>query len=322
MEAEMTTDVLLRGNKVVMDVDVSDFHEKMLVQPGVYITDIEMGISVCLFEESKPQKPVTVLTWGLSSPQDLLTCWRGMLILQEIKTLEKSDLSNAYYAGQRNPNENEKHRVVKIAAKIGQDVYDEIKAHPVPDEVVNLIIKLTDEGKPLALWPITDEVRAGTLKWCEDFVRIGVKHPNQIDNREVMEKRVIARYESHLQDYAKTLGCSRDSLMMGCIESGIIDAVEKGVESTQGQDLVLGIAIAQARGGSAAFASFLGFGCDDNFIKQEVQRGTEEAARWLINRFTKGWNRKPIRSESEYKVAISLLDDNWQNMPITHPLSA
>lgn len=173
----MSASVLFRGMKTSMDVRAWGFHKRMLVQPGVATTDLEMGILVWLFEEDNPDEPVAARLWGLVTPHNLIVCWRGMLILQEVKNFDDGDLCNAYYAGQRDPHDSDKHRIDKITAKIGRDTYDAIMARPIPDEVVNLIIKLTDEGEHVALWPITEEVKAGTLQWSEDFVRVGAKHP-------------------------------------------------------------------------------------------------------------------------------------------------
>lgn len=316
----MSAKVLLRGEKTTMDVRAWGFHKKMLVQPSVATTDWEMGILVRLFEESNPKEAVAARIWGLVTPHDLLTCWRGTLILQEVNNLEESDLCNAYYAGRRNPHDSDKHCVGEITAKIGEDTYDAIMACPIPEEVVSLIIKLTDEGEHVALWPITEEVRAGTLVWRSDFARIGVKHPQQVADREVAEKSVVARYDSYLTDYAKSHDYPRKCMIMWNIEGVIVDAVEKGVEAQHGQDVVLGIAIAHAHGGTAALAAFVGFG-DEDSIKRSVSEGVRKASKWLISRFKTGWLvRKPQRSRQEYENIIQQLDADWQSMPITHPL--
>lgn len=317
----MSTKILFKGVKTPMDVHAWGFHKSMFVQPCVATTDWEMGILVWLFEEASPNKVVAARLWGLVTPHDLLTCWRGMLILQEVKNLEEGDLCNAYYAGQRNLHESDKYRIDEITAKIGRDKYDAIMAHPIPEEVVSLIIKLTDDGKHIALWPITEEVRAGTLQWREDFTRIGAKHPQEVDDREAAEKRVIRRYDSRLADYAKSHGYPRKCMIMWNIEGVIIDAVEKGIEAQHGPDVVLGTAIARAHGGMAAFAASIGFG-DEDSIKHSISEGIREAVKWLTSQFKTGWLvKKPKRSCQEYECIMRQLDNDWENMPITHPLS-
>ncbi len=314
--------VLFRGKKVPTDVCAWGHDKRMLIQPGVATTDWEMGILVWLFEEDNPEQPVETRFWGLVVPHDLLTCWRGMLILQEVKNLGKGDLCNAYYAGQRELHESDKHGVDEIIAKIGRDTYDAIMARPIPDEVIDLIIKLTDEGNHVALYPITEEVKAGTLQWRDDFVRIGVKHPQQVADREAAEKRVIGRYDSYLADYAKSHGYPRKCMIMWNIEGVIVDAIEKGVEAQHGQDIVLGVAIARAHGYMAAFTVFDGF-ADEEDIKRSVSDCVRQAAKWLTSQFGTGWLvKRPKRSQQEYESFIQLLNNVWEKMPVVCPLQA
>lgn len=317
----MSATILLTGETVSMTV--WGHHQKMFVQPGVATTDLEMGILIRLCEEGNPQEVVDARFWGLACPHDLLTCWRATLIIEKIKNLEERDLCNAYYAAQRHVHSSDKHRVNEIVAKIGEDNYKAIMMLPIPEKVIGLIIKLTDEEKSVALWPISEEVEAGTLQWREDFVRIGAKHPKQVNARKSAEEIVVKRYESYLADYAKMNGYYRKCLLMWNIEGNLIEAVERGLE-TQGKDVVLGIAITRALNGTAAFAKFLLFESsgDEASFEKVTAENIHKAAKWLVTKFQTGFLvKKPKRSQKEYERIIRQLDSSWPSMPITNPLS-
>lgn len=320
----MASTVLLRGKKTSMKVHAWGFSKKMLLQPGVVTTDLEMGIVAWLFEKDKPDESVTGRLWGLVMPHNLIACWRGMLILQEVGSFNEGDLCNAYYAGQRNTHDSNKHRIDEITAKIGKSTYDAIMARPIPNDVVELIIKIADEGEPIALWPITEEVEAGTLKWRKKFAQIGVKHPKEVADREAAEKQVIKRYDSHLIHYAKRHKHPRECMIMWNIETAIAGAVEKGVEDQHGEDVVLGIAIVRAHGGTAAFAAMVVDHDDEGrSIKRAVKEAVSTATKWLVSRFrTGGFVKIPKRPRREYKNIIEQLDADWENMPTIHPLIA
>lgn len=319
----MTASALLTGEKNRMEVDLWGQKRSMLVQPEVTTTEEELGISVKIFEVENPEKPIVVQFWGLVIPHDLIACWRGMLILQGMRVLEMGDLCNAFYAGLRNPHESDRHRIDEVVTKIGRDAYDAIMARPVPNEVSDLLFKLASEDKHFALWAITDEVRAGTLKWSDDFARIGILHPQQVADREAAEKQVFARYESHLGDYAKNHGFERECLIMWSIEEAIVEAVEKGIEAHHGEDIALGIAIVRAIGATASFTAAVLELENEEGLTREITEGIRQTATWVFSHFKTGWFIKmPKRSQKKYVSIMQKLNDDWPNMPVTHPLTA
>jgi hypothetical protein len=313
---------LFKGEKSLKQVTAWGYNKQMLVQPGVATTELDMGVFVSLFEKDEPDKVVDAKLWGLVTPHDLLTCWRGMLILQEVKNLDEADLCNAYYAGQRDVHSSDQRGVDEIRGKIGSDRYNAIMSMPIPEEVISLIIKLTDDGEHVALWPITEEVEAGTLQWRDDFARIGAKHPQQVKDREEAEKRLIARYERYLEEYAKAHNLSLDAWGMNGIKGGIVNAVERGLEQTYGEDIVFGVAIAREHAGTAAFMGFMGFGVNEEHFNAEVEKGRQEAAEWVATHFKKGFwiFNQPLRTVQEYLRILTDIDTQWEQMPIISPL--
>ncbi len=324
----MSAAILFKGEKIGMNVNAWGLRERMIVQPGVAVMHREMGVFVWLFREGDPDKLVVAKFWGLVMPQDLIACWRAMLILQGVKNLSEDDLRNAYCAGQRESYGD----CAGIIAKIGRGVYDAVMTHPIPDEVVNYIIRFKKRGTHfgdrsyyVVLWPITQEVEAGTFRWRDDFACIGVKHPWQAEDRRGAERRVIERYDRYITDYARKYGYFRKGLIMQNVERVIVDMVERGVEARYGQDIVLGLAIMRARGSITVLTStFMSFG-DENIIRypRSVQESLYGAVRWLRSEFRTGFlSLKPERSQQEYMEIMEEIDraEKRENMPITHPL--
>jgi hypothetical protein len=321
-EAKMALRILVEGKKVPMLVTAWDYHKQMLVKPSVGSSELEMGIIVQLFDESNPEACVVSRFWALASPHNLICSWRGMLILEQMLTFGDSDMCDAYYAGQRNHHQSDKERVDRVRQKIGDMVYQSILNQKIPDVISNLFAELTDKGDPVALWPITEEARAGTLQWCEDFKRIGAKHPNEEDARKAAEESLLQRYEKYLSNYASEFGYPRECMIMWNIEAAIVDAFEKGIEQDHGQDVALGIAVMRAHGGVAAMAaSFFSHGRNPSAaIDQEVDKATNTVAIWLGSQFTKGLMKKPLHTAKEYKPILTQLNTNWNTIPVSHPL--
>ncbi|MFZ2025058.1 MAG: hypothetical protein WAV51_02150 [Microgenomates group bacterium] len=319
----MALKILVEGKKIPMLVTAWDYHKQMLVKPSVGSSELEMGIVIQLFDERKPDACITSRFWALVSPHNLICSWRGMLILEQMLTLGDSDMCDAYYAGQRNPHQSDKERVDKVRRKIGDKVYESILNQKIPDEISNLFVELTDKGDSVALWPITEEVRAGTLQWREDFKRIGAKHPSEEDARKTAEEKLLHRYDKYLSDYASEFRYERECMIMWGIEGTIVDAYEKGVEQDYGQDIALGIAIVRAHGGVAAMAaSFFSHGRNPNaVIDQEVDKETINASNWLVKQFTKGLLKKPLHTAKEYATILTQLNENWNSLPVTHLLN-
>jgi hypothetical protein len=182
--------ILLRATKALKTVGRQ--REEMLVLPGVLTTEMEMGVFVAFFTKEDPEHAVESRFWGLVVPHDLITCWRGMLILERMEHFDDQDLCNAYYGGMRKVHTPDEHRLRVVLDRIGRRAYEHIMRTPIPEEIIDLILKLKEEDKFLSLWSITEEVEAGTLEWRQEFADAGVTPPEN-PRKKGLWKRILKR---------------------------------------------------------------------------------------------------------------------------------
>ncbi len=316
----MATAILLYGTQTPKDIGTGAFVGKMLVRPAVTLDEYQMSVTAFLSTVDQPDKLVDMWRWGLVMPHDLMACWRGMLIIEQMHSLHNGGLCDAYYAGMRDLSEAERSYLDRVISQIGRETYDAIMARAVPEDVVTLFFRLAQVDKALVVESITGEVEVGTLNWRDDFVQLGVKHPKEVLARDAAIRRILDRYEGHLAAYAKSHRYPRQCMIMWDVEGLIVSALERGIEVQYGEDVVLGISIARAYGASAALVAFAGFD-DDDGIRHSVDRGIQEASLWLRSHFTTGWFfRRPKRSLEEYEALLKQLDVDWMKMPVTHQL--
>jgi len=140
--------------------------------PIVYEIDSSCGIGV-LYEDSQKGQ-----TWGLFSPRNIIAAWRGTEVLRHLDLIKDNTLATAYYAGLRDPHDSDKKRYVEpMILNIGRGVYDKIMRMPVPEEIIRVILDNQGDEFPPHLYPIAEEVRAGTIKWRKEFADVGIEHP-------------------------------------------------------------------------------------------------------------------------------------------------
>lgn len=166
--------------------------------------------------------------WGLASPRNLVAAWRATEILRRFNLITFRSLFCAYVTGHRGScNPDWAVYIGSTITRIGQAVYDEIMAMPVPESIIRAILDNHVKGDfyPPDLYQITDEVRVGTIQWRREFYKFGVTHPDVFDLevREWEERRKkLKRFETLLASYAKFRFLPRWDTEMRCVEDALI----------------------------------------------------------------------------------------------------
>ncbi len=164
--------------------------------------------------------------WGPVIPRNLITAWRGTEVLRHLDTIGFGTLCNAYYTGGRNPRESDKKQYIDpIIEKIGQTVYDGIMILLVPEEIIRAILDNQSGQLKPNICEITDEVRAGTIKWRQEFVDAGIEHPHVVDTRRRAQNETIAKFEDLLISYGESCNLPRECLGMSSIEGALLKIV-------------------------------------------------------------------------------------------------
>jgi len=262
----------------------------ILCTPVVYEEPTNFGVGV--FYENGGGS-----VWGLVKPRNMIAAWRGTEVLRRLGKIEFSTLCNAYYTGLRNPHKSDmKSRIEPMIQKIGRTTYDDIMAMKVPETIIRAILdnqKTEDEMFKPDLYPITDEVRAGTIEWRQEFADAGIKNPETVDAEALAQKKIIAGFEKLLQLYARSEKLDRHCFGMSNVEGVLLSIVEKGTGKTR-PDCVL-VALAGTVGSlvSAEFVSTLfpnGFSSQkeyDQYMEERKCEAIEHSAQWLATNFKK-----------------------------------
>ena len=257
------------------------------------VWDDDMNCGIGLFPKGENAGRV----WGPAYPRDLITSWRGTEILCCLNVIEIGTLSAAYFTGMRNPDSSDVERHVEpMIARIGRTKYDEIMSLPVPEEIIRAILDGQHSNLKPALRPITDEVRAGTIVWRQEFADAGIEHPDDVDAKQREADETIYRFESLLTSYAKSQGLPRICFGMGDIEGAVLALVEKGAEKQHISEVI--VALAGVAGGLATYELvslvmlFLPSPQDFQEAKgQEKEKELDKAARWLASVRKHPWYR-------------------------------
>lgn len=272
--------------------------------------------------------------WGPASPRDLIISWRGMEFLRRLKKIENGTLAQCYFCATREFFDPDRKRYIGwLIDQIGDRVYEQIMAAPIPEEIIRAILDgQKDEIKP-ALYPIIDEVRAGTIEWREEFAVAGIRHPDDVDAEKKRNEENIARYESLLASYAISNSWSRDCNGMGNVECALLALIEKGAENRHSMAVIVALAGAVGETASAEFATFLMpmRRITGDFVKSQIEKSKQEgifhSAEWLVYRplispWWKFWRKKPKAEFFTVQNAKNLLTQLFKEYFPMDPESA
>lgn len=256
-------------------------NEPIKVTPIVYDAPNECGIGI-RFEDGQGN------VWGMMSPRNLIAAWRGTEVLRLLDTIEAGTLCAAYCTGARDSHSSHLERYVNpTIEKIGRVQYDRIMSLPVPETIIRAILDNQDDDFAPALYPITDEVRAGAIAWRQEFAESGISHPGDIDTKKRAQKETIAKFERLLISYAGARKMDRECIGMWQIESALLALVEKDANQTHPDHVLVALAGIVGDLAAAEFAmSNLLFGPrSQTSYDAEMARTREEAfarsSEWL-----------------------------------------
>ena len=226
--------------------------------------------------------------WGLLIPRDLITSWRATVIIRYLDEIEVDTLCKVYYAGRRRVSPEERRNYVEpIIAMIGKDTYEEIMAMPVPEKIIRAILDNQSDPFPPSIFPITEEVRAGTIdwqEWKEEFTELGIKHPDEIDAQKRREKKILSKFETLLSSYAEHQRIRPGTLGMDFFTNAFMNLVKKGVHQKYPDEVVVALAGVIGELTISEFVlSIWPFGQDEELITEKKKEAIEEAAKWLVS---------------------------------------
>lgn len=212
--------------------------EPIKCTPVVYDEISKCGVGV-FYEDGHDGQ-----VWGMVIPRDLIAAWRGTEVLRRLNTIGFGTLCAAYNTGVRDPHESDMELYVELTiAKIGRPAYDEIMAMLVPEQIVRAILDNQKDDFAPDIYPITNEVRVGTIQWRQEFADAGVKHPDEISKaKKRAQEETVAKFEWLLASYAGSRSLSRQCMGMNSVEGALLTLVEKGANWSHPDHVLVALA--------------------------------------------------------------------------------
>lgn len=188
------------------------------------------------------------VVWGPGNPRNLIAAWRGTEVLRLFDTIGNCTLAEAYYTGMRNPREINMESVRLTIKKIGQAEYDRIMNTPIPSAIIKAILE--NQGRygkyganlSLDVWPIIEEMRAGTILWQRKFADAGIKHLDEIESEERARKQIVAKFEELLISYSRSRKIPLTCKSMEHVEDALLTLVDKRAQKLQSDRMLVSLA--------------------------------------------------------------------------------
>ncbi len=227
---------------------------------------------------------------GRTNERNFVASWRATEFLRRLSVIQKTTLDNAYLAGFRG----QKISAWRLPAnpvvrEVGHKAYREIMSLPVPEKIVNSILLCYNTGLEPAFYPIVEEVRAGTIKWRQEFVEAGIRHPDEIDAAERAKKLLVNRMNWLISSYACRRSVHRHSAEICLLEDYLFALMNNGIGNHEPDHVVVALAGVVARLASAEssvmgmFIAILDSEAYELKMRMEKDRAISAAAKWLFS---------------------------------------
>ena len=267
---------------------------------------------------------------------DIVRGWRALVLLEAMVCVNDTLFAlDIYEATERIEADDSYHQRItqEVRAEFEDPcTYDEIMQHTVPVSILQLVIQMADaKTEHLDLDSITDEIEMGTIRWSQELKRIGVEHPDHRQAVTAAKARIVTHYSSYLFSYAAysehpyAHDHADKSWIMLMIEWRVYDCLERGIEQLYGTDIVVLLAILSAE-----------IECDDVQEELENEHPSEREGGKPFTRpmpeividdtiawFFQSFCSDPLsttRSQESCRELLVRLHQQWDHLPITHPL--
>ncbi len=176
---------------------------------------------------------------------------------------------------------------------ISSKAYREIMQKPVPDEIVEAIIRKEEGNLVPGLDSLQREVKEGTVAWQERFALCGINYPIRSEKRIKEDAAIIARLRPILRPYEEFLGI-KDMTLENLIEKNslVVVRVTKGYPDE---------VIVAAVGAMCAAGYYYQCAPNENSFETKKRDAIDKSVEWLTKK--KGW------TEELSKKAINELCD-------------
>lgn len=222
----------------------------VLCTPVIFDDGVHCGIGVVVGNE--------VLRWGLFAPRDYVASWRAGVILSALGVITPATVRGAFFAASRSINtKEEEYYTTPVIEGIGYETYNDIMSRVVPEDVVRAIL---DGRKRLELmpnlYPLTEEVEAGTLAWREEFSRTGVLTPEEHRAKMRRYEEMMLETDDHLYSIIDIIDVEPVGIGVFEIRNILTSLFEKGANKKHPSYILVALATVM---GSSTIAHMTNF---------------------------------------------------------------
>lgn len=285
---------------------------------------------LALLEESDERKedwrePFEVFD-GHAGTEQPVVWWRALQALALAESIDACWIHDFYWAMLYRDRGTFHFSIDRVCEYIGEEAYQHIMQARVPEYVLDIVEQMNAKGFDLYLSFLSDEVKAGTLRWSQRLKNMGVKHPDYWDAWKKAFDAIVDRYYDAFKNYADSIEHSythdddQKSFLMRGVEHALVGAVERGIDVRYGGDVALLFAIIFTQLAHDQVQEDLEQKYQGRLSKNHtsfacisVEQRFENATAWGMNYF--GWH-----TAEEYGDLLHRLYRDYGNFPIVRPL--
>lgn len=238
---DITTEVSLA---IVLIVGVNEWDE----------SQTQMGI---LLQYRDPQDNTAREAFNGHDWQANLLVWiRALWFLSEIPIIDYSLFSCAlYFLAEPSDYVGVESELEDFLALIGATRYQELRQQT-PFELASVcqcLALLARFPESSVLHELSDEVRAGSIRWSQELRAAGVKHPDYWDTLYQAKVEIVGRYQAYMRSYTAFSRLPYDNeygdscYLTVIVEWEIAYCVERGIEQEYGPAIAFLMALLRAR---------------------------------------------------------------------------
>lgn len=242
--------VRLKENPLRAHVGDED-SKPVLCTPIIYNDGENCGIGVIVEWDR-------VLQWGLCEPRDYIASWRAGEILRAFGLITQNTVRGAFYAASRSLKSKEEQCYTSLVIEgIGSEKYNNIMSLPIPREVVRTILDDRKiKGLKPSLYPLTEEIEAGTLVWRDEFSEAGVLTPEAHRAKKERCEEMMLETNNHLYSMTNIIGAERMSMGKHEIRNILVMLFEKKANEKYPVYILVAMAVIMSGAAVAHMDSF------------------------------------------------------------------
>jgi hypothetical protein len=232
---------------------------------------------------------------------DIIAFWRATEIMPYCKEIDEQVFGHLIAIVSRYPGSVPRLNVALRSLIVGNydSIYQNVMEKNVPEEIIQAVLDSQSVKFPASLDAITEEVRAGTIQWREEFVKFGILRPDEKDVLTKSRQAIAARYLNSLNNYVLYVEMNPKGREIEIITDQVIELVEKGIEKDHSAPVVVALAAIVGMLSMISSAVIVGPSNLTRDIAEHEMRNSilSNASAWLAKQEKTWWKLGPTTNQ-------------------------